>query len=144
MREPSALTGGADLFLDSNVLLYAAGGKAEAPDKHARALDVLMMDFGLSSQVLAEFYVNATRKGPKPLSPEAAQEWITHLAKKPCQPVDASVVQAGISLSQRYQTSYWDGAILAAAKRLGATIVFSEDLNDGQTYDGVKVVNPFT
>lgn len=137
------MTGGVDLFLDSNVLLYAAGGRAQAPDKHARALEVLMMDFGLSSQVLAEFYVKATRKGPTPLAPDAAQEWVTHLAKKPCQAVDASIVQAGIALAQRYQTSYWDGVILAAAKRLGAKTVFSEDMNDGQDYDGVTVVNPF-
>jgi len=137
------LTAGVDLFLDSNVLLYAAGGKVEAPDKHARAVEVLMMEFGLSSQVLSEFYVNATRKGPAPLSPAVAQQWITHLARKPCQPVDASVVQAGIALSQRYQTSYWDGAILAAAKRLGATTVYSEDMNHGQDYDGVQVINPF-
>lgn len=137
------MTVGVDLFLDSNVLLYAAGGKSEAPEKHARAMEVLMMDFGVSSQVLAEFYVNATRKGPVPLSPEVALEWVSQLAKKPCQPVDASVAQAGIALAHRYETSYWDGTILAAAKRLGATIVFSEDMNDGQDYDGVRVVNPF-
>lgn len=137
------MTGGVDLFLDSNVLLYAAGGKAEAPEKHARAVDVLMMDFGLSSQVLAEFYVNATRKGPAPLSPEIAMEWVTQLSKKPCQPLDAAVVKAGIELSQRYRTSYWDGAILAAAKRLGAKTVYSEVMNDGQDYDGVRVINPF-
>ena len=137
------MNAGVDLFLDSNVLLYAAGGKAKAPEKHSRAVEVLMMDFCLSSQVLAEFYVNATRKGPTPLTPEMAQEWIRHLSKKPCQAVDAAVVKAGIDLARRYQTSYWDGAILAAAKRLGATTVFSEDLNDGQDYDGVKVINPF-
>jgi predicted nucleic acid-binding protein len=137
------LTVGLDLFLDSNVLLYAAGGKAEAPQKHARALEILMMDFCLSSQVLAEFYVNATRKGPRPLAPETALEWVTQLARKPCQVVDPLIVRSGIDLSQRYQTSYWDGAILAAAKRLGARTVFSEDMNHGQNYDGVTVINPF-
>lgn len=137
------MTGSVDLFLDSDVLLYAAGGRAEAPEKHARALEILMMDFGVSSQVLAEFYVHATRKGPVSLAPEVAREWVAQLAKKPCQAVDAAVVQAGIALSQRYKTSYWDGAILAAAKRLGAKTVFSEDLNDGQDYDGVEVINPF-
>jgi len=138
------LTGGVDVFLDSNVLLYAAGGKAEAPEKHARAVEVLMMEFGLSSQVLAEFYVNATRKGPTPLAPDVAQEWVTQLSKKPCQPVDAAVMKSGIELSQRYRTSYWDGAILAAAKRLGASTTYSEDMNEDQDYDGVTVINPFT
>lgn len=137
------MTAGVDLFLDSNVLLYAAGGKAEAPEKHERALEILMMNFGLSSQVLAEFYVNATRKGPQPLSPDAARQWVSQLAKKPCQVIDNAVVSSGIAISQRYQTSYWDGAILAAAKRLGAGTVFSEDMNHGQDYGGVQVINPF-
>jgi predicted nucleic acid-binding protein len=137
------LTAGPELFLDSNVLLYAAGGKAGAPEKHARALDVLMMDFCLSTQVLAEFYVNATRKGPQPLTRDDALEWVTQLARKPCQAVDAAIVKAGIELSQRFRTSYWDGAVLASAKRMGARTVFSEDMNHGQDYDGVVVINPF-
>jgi predicted nucleic acid-binding protein len=53
------------------------------------------------------------------------------------------VVRAAIDVHQRFQVSYWDAAILAAAKRLGCNTVFSEDLNDGQNYDGVTVVNPF-
>ena len=50
---------------------------------------------------------------------------------------------AAVDLHQRFQVSYWDAAILAAAKRLGCHTVFSEDMNDGQSYDGVTVVNPF-
>jgi predicted nucleic acid-binding protein len=137
------LNASVDFFLDSNVLLYAAGGKSEAADKHERAIEVLMMDFGLSSQVLVEFYVNATRQGPVPLSPDVALDWVLQLARKPCQAVDSSVVQAGVDLARRYQTSYWDGAILAAAKRIGAKTVFSENLDHGQDYDGVTVINPF-
>lgn len=137
------MTAGVDLFLDSNILLYAAGGKAEAQDKHERALEILMMDFGLSSQVLAEFYVNATRKGPTPLPREKAKEWVNQLSQKPCQIIDKTIVKSGIEISQRYQTSYWDGAILAAAKRLGAQTVFSEDMSHGQDYGGVQVINPF-
>ncbi len=137
------MIGGVDLFLDSNVLLYAAGGRAQAPNKHERALEVLTMEFGLSTQVLAEFYTNAVRKGPSPLTPEVAKQWVANLAKKPCQPIDANLVRAGIEISQRYRISYWDGAIVAAAEALGATTLYSEDLNDGQVYGTVKVVNPF-
>jgi predicted nucleic acid-binding protein len=93
--------------------------------------------------VLAEFYNVATRKGARPLTPETAERWVRTLAKKPCQSIDPAVVLAGIALSQRYQISYWDGAIIAAAERLGAKILYSEDLNHGQTYGSVRVENPF-
>lgn len=137
------MIGGVELFLDSNVLLYAAGGRAQAPEKHERALEVLTMEFGLSAQVLAEFYTNAIRIGPRPLPPEIARQWVVNLAKKPCLPIDANIVRSGIEISQRYQISYWDGAIIAAAERLGAKTLYSEDLSDGQVYGSVKVVNPF-
>ena len=64
-------------------------------------------------------------------------------AMKPCEPVTPEVVLAGIDNARRYQISYWDGAIIAAAERLGARIVYSEDLNHGQTYGSVRVENPF-
>lgn len=137
------MIGGVELFLDSNVLLYAAGGRTQAPAKHERALEVLTMEFGLSAQVLAEFYANATRKGPKPLAPEVAKQWVVNLAKKPCLPIDANIVRSGIEISQRYQISYWDGAIIAAAERLGARTLYTEDLSHGQVYGSVTVVNPF-
>jgi predicted nucleic acid-binding protein len=52
-------------------------------------------------------------------------------------------VANGIAYSRRYQISYWDGAILAAAERLNAPILYTEDLNHDQTYGSVRVVNPF-
>jgi len=134
---------GVEYFLDSNILLYASGGQQQAPKKHARALELLTIEFGVSGQVLAEFYQNATRKGPKPLSPDRAREWVVNLAKKPCQPITPQIVLSGIDISRRYQTSYWEGAIIAAAEALGATTLYSEDLNDGQLYGAVRVINPF-
>jgi predicted nucleic acid-binding protein len=53
------------------------------------------------------------------------------------------LIEIAIELSWRYRISYWDGAILAAAERLGAEIVYTEDLSHGQTYGPVRVVNPF-
>ena len=73
----------------------------------------------------------------------AAREWVRVIAMKPCQPITSEVVVAGIDHARRYQLSYWDGAIIAAAERLGARIVYSEDLNHGQTYGSVRVENPF-
>lgn len=135
---------GADVFLDTNILLYAALGREHAQDRFGRAREIVLSeDYCTSAQVLAEFYVNAQKKGEPPLSPEKAKEWVRVIARKPCQPVDAQVVRAGIDNAQHYQISYWDGAILAAAERLGATILYSEDLNHGQSYGPVRVVNPF-
>ena len=138
------MTGGADVFLDTNILLYAALGREHARDRFdvARRI-VLEEDYCTSSQVLAEFYVNALRKGVRPLSSEVAAEWVRVVAKKPCQPVDANLVRSAIEISQRYKISYWDGGILAAATRLGAGVVYTEDLHHGQVYGTVKVINPF-
>jgi predicted nucleic acid-binding protein len=58
-------------------------------------------------------------------------------------PVDEAVFWSALEIRKRYGISYWDSAILAAAIELGCGTVFSEDLNDGQSYAGVKVVNPF-
>ncbi len=132
-----------EVFLDTNVLIYAALGSVDEPIKYERAVGLLTTRFGTSGQVLAEFYVNAQRKGSVPLTADEAKEWIMRLSKKAFQPVDFNVIRAGIEISRRYQLSYWDGAIIAAAERLGAKILYSEDLNHGQTYGSVRVENPF-
>ena len=53
-------------------------------------------------------------------------------------------MRIAIEQSERYAISYWDAAILVAADALGAHTVYSEDLNDGQQYGRVRVVNPFS
>lgn len=132
-----------EVFLDTNVLIYAALGSVDAPEKYERAVELLTTRFGISGQVLAEFYVNAQRKGAVPLTAEEAKEWVYRLSKKAFQPVDYAVIRGGIENARRYQISYWDGAIIAAAERLGARVLYSEDLNHGQTYGSVRVENPF-
>lgn len=132
-----------EVFLDTNVLIYAALGSADEPAKYERAVELLTTRFGISGQVLAEFYVNAQRKGSVPLTADEAKEWVYRLSKKAFQPVDYAVIRGGIENARRYQISYWDGAIIAAAERLGARVVYSEDLNHGQTYGSVRVENPF-
>jgi predicted nucleic acid-binding protein len=134
----------ADTFVDTNVLVYAAAGGHDAPEKHARAWQIIAPgNYGISAQVLAEFYVNATRKPSVPLSPAEAAAWMTDLRSMPVVPVDASLVAEAADRSRSHQISYWDAAIIVAAERLGATTLYSEDLNDGQTYGSVTVVNPF-
>jgi predicted nucleic acid-binding protein len=131
-------------FVDTNVLLYRAStDEAERPKRLIAEAVLRREDIGLSAQVLAEFYHNAISKPGVRMTPEAAAAVVEALALLPVVPITTEIVQAAIRLQQRHQLSYWDGAILAAAKELAATTVFSEDLAHGQTYDGVTVLNPF-
>ncbi len=133
-----------DCFLDTNILVYAAAKQEGDDHKRKRALQLIETEnFGLSAQVLQEFYVTVTRKLEIPLTPDQALEWIELLETFPCLAVDKSLVKIGVEKSLRYQTSYWDGAIIAAAEAMGATTLFSEDLNHGQLYGSVEVCNPF-
>jgi len=86
--------------------------------------------------------VLARSKSPK-IDESEIDSWIDNLAKRPFAPVDAALARRGIALSRRYKISYWDGAIVAAAERLGADTLFTEDLNDGQIYGAVTARNPF-
>jgi predicted nucleic acid-binding protein len=134
----------AEVFFDTNILVYAAIGTTGEERKRERALRLIESeDFGTSAQVLQEFYVTVVKKAARPLSALQASEWIVQWAEFPCQAIDRELVQIAIELSQRYAISYWDAAILAAAAALGAHTVYSEDLSDGQMYGTVRVVNPF-
>jgi predicted nucleic acid-binding protein len=135
----------ADVFLDTNILVYAAIGTGDDEPKRQRALELIeSRDFATSAQVLQEFFVTVTRKAARPLSAERAMEWIEQLIAFPCQAVDHRLVRVAIERSARYQISYWDAAIISAAEAIGCPVVCSENLNDGQKYGEVKVVNPFT
>jgi predicted nucleic acid-binding protein len=134
----------ADVFLDSNVLVYAAVGRGKDERKRIRALELIeSADFATSAQVLQEFFVTVVRKAARPLSAEQALDWIEQLIVFPCQTIDHQLVRIAIEKSERFGISYWDAAILAAAEALGAETVYSEDLNAGQRYGRVRVVNPF-
>lgn len=136
----------AERFLDTNVLLYAASQQVLPADegKHEIALGVIGEgEFAISAQVLQEFYANAIKLKPQPLPAAEAERWVDLLGEVECVGIDHRLVSEGIRLSQRYETSYWDGAIIAAAHAAGATTLVSEDLNHGQKYGDVTVVNPF-
>jgi predicted nucleic acid-binding protein len=134
----------AKVFLDTNVLVYAAIGTGRDKRKRQRALALIdAEDFGTSAQVLQEFFVTVVRKASRPLSAEQALQWLEQLTIFPCHPIDHKLVRIAIEQSERYKISYWDAAIFSAAQGLGSRTVYSEDLNDGQEYGGVRVVNPF-
>jgi predicted nucleic acid-binding protein len=127
-------------FLDTNILIYAATIEDARKRKIASSL-IEGGEFGISAQVLAEFYTSATRK--MRLDSNQAEAWVMLLSKQRCLPLDHNVVTTGIQLSKRFCISYWDGAIIAAAEALGAPILYTEDLNHGQGYGTVTAINPF-
>jgi predicted nucleic acid-binding protein len=132
-------------FADTNVLLYAISRDPAEQDKAKRARDILAEhDLALSVQVLQEFYVQATRASrPDPISHRQAVLLIESFRRFQVQDLTSGIVLAALDARQRFQLSYWDAAIIEAARALGCTAVLSEDLGDGQDYGGVLVTNPF-
>jgi len=133
-------------FVDTNVLLYAHD--ISAGQKRTRAVSLLERlreeRLGLlSSQVLMEFYVAATRKLPGRLDHRTASAIVDDFGTWPVfLPAVADILE-GARLAQRHRIHFWDGMIVRAAVALGADLIWSEDLNAGQSYDGVVVRNPF-
>jgi len=134
-----------ECFLDTNVLVYAAASGEIEREKRQTALRLIdETEFGLSAQILQEFYVTIVRKAEVPMTPVQALEWLEQLRVFPCADIDADLVMIAVEISERHRISYWDGAILAAAENLKAPILYSEDLNHQQLYGSVRVVNPFS
>jgi predicted nucleic acid-binding protein len=132
-------------FIDTNILLYALSTDPEEAAKAAEALNLLDQPSGaLSVQVLQEFYVQATRdtKADR-ITHDQAVALITSWERFKIQELTLPVVHAALRTKKRFRISYWDAAIIEAAKAAGCNIIYSEDLNDGQDFGGVRVKNPF-
>ncbi len=132
-------------FIDTNVLLYAISTVEEEERKAEIARAVLKRaDLALSVQVLQEFYVQATRSTKRDrITHEQAAKLIESWLRFKVREVDVAVMHAALRTTQRFQISYWDAAIVEAARSLGCRQVLSEDLNDGQDFGGVVVRDPF-
>jgi predicted nucleic acid-binding protein len=131
-------------FVDTNVLLYAASTNPAEADKRNAARSMLAKgDYGFSVQVAQEFFVNATAKLKPPLSSGDALKFLQEILPDKIVGLDFALFEQAVQFREQFRISYWDAAIVAAAKRLGATKLYSEDLTDGQNFDGVQVVNPF-
>ena len=132
-------------FVDTNVLLYAISRNPGERDKAAVANELLAeRDLALSVQVLQEFYVQATRPTRDDrLSHQQAADLVEAFLRFPVQETTPKVMLAAIATSHRHRLSYWDAAILEAARALGCDVVLSEDLSHGRSYEGLRVENPF-
>jgi len=128
-------------FVDTNVLAYAYD--ADSGDKGERAREVLADIDGavVSTQVVLELFAVLTRK--LGLTRAAADEATESLMELEVVATDARLVREGLRISREHDISHWDAMIIAAAAASGCDVLLTEDLNDGQVIEGVRVVNPF-
>jgi predicted nucleic acid-binding protein len=134
------------IFLDANVLIYAATGQETDPRKFERATAILgEAQFGLSTQVVGEFVKNVRdpKKMSTPLSEHEAHDWLDRLFMFPVITIDRGIIQRAMYFQIRYKINYWDGQVIAAAERFEADTLYSEDLKHQQKYAGIRCVNPF-
>ena len=134
-------------FLDTNTLVYA--NDTSFPDKQAQARalvsGVIASGKGcISTQVLAEFWVTVRLKLKKPLTAELARQQIALFNGFTIIAVDQAIFLDALSIQERYRISFWDAQILAAARRAGCSKVYSEDMQDGAVYGGMRVIDPFS
>ena len=133
-----------ECFLDTNVLLYASSSAPGDAWKREVAENLIVKQpFALSAQVLQEYIANALRKPSLGISESNIDATLELAAKVRVQPITLEIVVSAVILRRRYRLSQWDATILAAAAALGCATVYSEDMSDGQEYDGVGVLNPF-
>jgi len=136
----------ARVFLDTNILVYAYDKHEPQKQKKAQGLlidGIEQENLLLSVQVLGEFFNAVTRYIPQPMSSDEAKEIIDALSIIPVQEIDLNMVNRAVDTHKTYRISYWDSLIVSAAERAGCTMIFSEDLSDGQTYHNILVRNPF-
>jgi predicted nucleic acid-binding protein len=132
-------------FLDTSILLYSISRHPAEARKRDAAITLLdAEDVALSVQVLQEFYVQATRATrPDALPHEIAAGLIRTWLRFPIQETTLPVMLGALEIKAAHSLSYWDAAIVAAARALGCRELLSEDMSHGQVIDGVRVVNPF-
>lgn len=133
------------VFLDTNILLYSVGTFPEEQFKRERAWALLdRVDVVLSVQVLQEFYVQATRSSRTDrLDHERAADFITAWRRFSIQANTVETLLDALAIKERYGFSYWDSAVVAAARIAGCSELYTEDLSHGQIIDGVRIINPF-
>lgn len=133
-------------FIDTNVILYSK----DARDSHKQSIADELVAQGIregtmvvSTQVLNEFYVNATQKLDPGMSREDARTVCRSLSAVSCEPITKETSAAAWDVQDRFGLSWWDSLIVASALLARCSLLVTEDLQDGLHIDGLRVVNPF-
>jgi predicted nucleic acid-binding protein len=132
-------------FLDTNILLYSISRHPAEASKRERAIALLEQDDGaLSVQVLQEFYVQATRSTrPDPLPHDIAAGLITTWTRFRVQEITLPILTGALEIKAAHGFSYWDSAIIAAARALGCRQLYTDDMAHGREVEGITLINPF-
>jgi predicted nucleic acid-binding protein len=137
----------ADIFFDTNILIYAHCLQDQNKMKTAREHITSGMRYGIgviSAQVLGEFIVNVTRKVTPAMPVEIVSEEVTLLTEGlRVIEINAALVKGALIISRQHQLSYWDALIIASAESAKCHTLLSEDFTHGRKYGRVKVINPF-
>ena len=132
-------------FVDTNILVYAIATVGPEATKGAKARQVLKSEaVCLSTQVLGEFYqavISPRRQSA--LTHDEAAAWIQLWKRFEILGITVPHIDLALEVTKRFQVNYYDGLIIATARLAGCHIIYSEDLSDGQDYDGARVQNPF-
>ena len=133
------------IFVDTNVLVYARDAAAEKQERAASWMSYLWRSRSgrLSFQVLQEFYVTVTAKLTPGMNLEMARSETRALMSWNPLAVGPPIVERTWAVQDRYQMSWWDALIVSAAQTANCRYLLTEDLQDGQDLNGVKVMNPF-
>ena len=134
------------VFLDANILVYAQD--AAWPDKQRKSREAIAALVGsgdgvISTQVMQEFYVTATRKLARPLAPARARAIVGRYGTWPVHRIEPEDILQASELEEQSSVSFWDALVVVAASRLGATRLLTEDLQHGHRIAGVQIENPF-
>ena len=131
-------------FIDTNILIYT--DDTDNPEKQKTSLNLLESGWSsgniiMSTQVLQEYFVAATRKLSVPL--DVAQSKIELLSSQEIVINDVQDIKRAIELHRLYRYSYWDALIITAAIKASCTVLYSEDMQHNQTISELKIINPF-
>lgn len=136
---------GEKAFVDTNVFIYAVD--RHAPAKQRRAQTVLEgigpSSIVLSTQVLQEFYVTATRKLAEPLSAEETERRVSELSALDVVLIEVPLIRGAITLSREHSIAFWDALVVESARARGCRRLLTEDLQDGREFGALRVENPF-
>ena len=131
-------------FVDTNILLYAISTAEEESEKRSIARRILLRnDLAFSVQVFQEFYVQATGSTGARVQPEVAVRLIRSWTRFPVQPMTVDLMLTAVATHRYFSLSYWDAAIIEAARCLGCSELLTEDFQDQQNFRGVYAINPF-